>query len=182
MVGMPRSMLLVVLLVVAAAAWIFVGTPVLAPWPTASSRVPAARRPIVVPAVHLPQLAAPPAGGPAPPQEGRNPFMAGGAVRPEAPSGSRPARSVAPAAAPVAGPAASAPTATWPRLDLIGVAEAREGAGLMRTAVIAGPRGVHHARPGDLLEQVYRLERITASGVDIRLLPEDRVVHLALRP
>jgi hypothetical protein len=41
---------------------------------------------------------------------------------------------------------------------------------------------VHHARPGDLLEQVYRLERITASGVDIRLLPEDRVVHLALRP
>jgi hypothetical protein len=52
----------------------------------------------------------------------------------------------------------------------------------MRTAVIAGPRGVHHARPGDLLEQVYRLERITASGVDIRLLPEDRVVHLALRP
>ena len=70
----------------------------------------------------------------------------------------------------------------WPRLDLIGLAEAREGGGLVRTAIVSGPHGVHHARAGELLEQVYRVERIGGDGVDVRLLPEDRMLRLALRP
>ena len=70
----------------------------------------------------------------------------------------------------------------WPRLELIGLAEAREGAGLVRTAIVSGPRGVHHARPGELVEEVYRLERVGAEGADLRLLPEDRLVRLVLRP
>ena len=89
------------------------------------------------------------------------------------------------AAAPVVSGAvmAQAPTvATWPRLDLIGVAEARDGASTAYTAILSGPRGVHHARAGDTVEQVYRLERVTQDGADLRLLPEDRVVRLALRP
>ena len=52
----------------------------------------------------------------------------------------------------------------------------------MRTAIVSGPRGVMHARPGDVLERVYRLERISADGVELRLVPEDRVIRLSLPP
>jgi hypothetical protein len=84
-------------------------------------------------------------------------------------------------AVPVSAPAA--PTApVWPRVALIGVAEGREGAALVRTAIVSGPQGVHHARAGDVVEGVYRVERIAADSVDVRLVPEDRVVRLGLRP
>jgi hypothetical protein len=71
---------------------------------------------------------------------------------------------------------------TWPRVALIGVAEAGEGAHVVRTAVVSGPHGVHHVRPGDVFEQVYRVERVGASAVDLELLPERRSLRLALRP
>lgn len=74
------------------------------------------------------------------------------------------------------------PAASWPRLALIGVAEAREDGAIVRTAIVSGGRGVHHVRPGDVVEQVYRLERIDDNGVDLRLLPEDRVLRLVLQP
>jgi hypothetical protein len=83
-------------------------------------------------------------------------------------------------AAPLVSPGPAAPV--WPRLELIGVAEALDGGALVRTAIMSGPHGVHHARAGELLEQVYRVERIGGDGVDVRLLPEDRVLRLALRP
>lgn len=147
-----------------------------APLPAAPRRVPGSTARDTVPAVRLPQLSAAVPTRSRPPDGGRNPFEAAVAMRPVAPLGPR----SAPAAPVHTPPLPAAPS--WPRLDLIGVAEAQEGAAVVRTAVIAGPRGVQHARPGDLLEQVYRLERVTPAGVDLRLLPEDRLVHLALRP
>ncbi|BCS33839.1 hypothetical protein TBR22_A30670 [Luteitalea sp. TBR-22] len=173
---MSRSVLAAVLLAVAAAAWVWLVPPALAPWPPAAARVAEVPAPAVVPTVHLPRLAAEPPAGPRAPEQGRNPFLPA-AVPP------RPDRAPSLDTRPVAPPEAVMPSApAYPRLDLIGVAEAREGAGMVRIAVIAGPRGVHHARPGDLLEQVYRVERVTPTGADVRLLPEDRVVHLGLRP
>ena len=70
----------------------------------------------------------------------------------------------------------------WPRVELIGVAEARASSGLVRTAIVSGPHGVHHARPGDVIEQVYRVERIGGDVVELQLLPERRTLRLALRP
>ena len=176
MYRMSRAVLPLVLLAAAAVAGAWGVSSVLAPWPPAPARVPAVGRPAVVPSVRLQQLTSPPATGLVPPDNARNPFSGREAGRQEATAVS--ARAVPPVLAPVSAPP---PGPAWPRLDLIGVAEVREGAGLIRTAVIAGPRGVHHARPGDLVEQVWRLERVTPDGADVRLVPEDRVVHLGLR-
>lgn len=70
----------------------------------------------------------------------------------------------------------------WPRLELIGLAERQEDGRAVQTAILSGPAGVLHARSGDVLEQVYRVERIGPEGVDVRLLPEGRLLRLALRP
>lgn len=128
-----------------------------------------------VPIVRLDQLAAQSAQRPVP-RGSRNPFLAR-ALEPDSVSVSAGQRAV-PAAVDV--PVAQA-SPSWPRLELIGLAEAREAAGVVRTAIVSGPQGVLHARPGDLLADVYRVERIGADGVDVRLLPEDRIVRLALR-
>lgn len=129
-----------------------------------------------VPAVRLERLTAPDVR-PAP-EHGRNPFRSGTVV-------GAPGTSAVPAPAATAVPSPSsdvAPTTTWPRIDLIGVAEGREGGALVRTAIVAGPRGVQHARVGDVIEQVYRVDRIAAGGVEVRLLPEARTLRLVLRP
>lgn len=135
----------------------------------------AARPPGGVPAVRLADLAAE-AERPTP-AAGRNPFASGESV-----SQGRGAGAGNDAAAPASLVSPGPPAPAWPRLELIGVAEARDGTGIVRTAIVSGPHGVHHARAGDLLEQVYRVERIGGDGVDVRLMPEDRMLRLALRP
>jgi hypothetical protein len=110
------------------------------------------------------------------PGGGRNPFANGLPVAPAVDS-TIGRRALAPSAT-----SSVRPAPVWPHLDLIGVAEAREGGGLVRTAIVSGPHGVYHARAGELLEQVYRVERIGGDGVDLRLVPEDRMLRLALRP
>lgn len=128
-----------------------------------------------VPVVRLYQLAAESGRRPVP-RGARNPFQA----RPVEPDRvSLPSAHRATATADMVPVAPEPPS--WPRLELIGLAEARESAGLVRTAIVSGPQGVLHARPGDLLADVYRVERIAADGIDVRLLPEDRLVRLALR-
>jgi len=79
-------------------------------------------------------------------------------------------------------PAPSPATPVWPQLSLIGIAETRGAQGIVRTAIVAGAHGVLHARPGDLVARVYRLDRIDSDGVELRLLAEDRVLRLPLRP
>ncbi|WP_157899485.1 hypothetical protein [Luteitalea pratensis] len=130
-----------------------------------------------VPAVRLADLAVEAAQRPMP-DDGRNPFANGVSTSRGASAGAD--RGEAAAATPIVAP--GAPVPAWPRLELIGVAEARDGSGLVRTAIVSGPHGVHHARAGEVLEQVYRVERIGGDGVDVRLLPEDRMLRLALRP
>ena len=129
-----------------------------------------------VPSVRLADLAAEAASRPMP-GGGRNPFAIG---LPVATADDSHAGRRAPAA-PLA-TSSPRPAPVWPHLDLIGLAEARDGGGLVRTAIVSGPHGVYHARAGELVEQVYRVERIGGDGVDIRLLPEDRMLRLALRP
>lgn len=70
---------------------------------------------------------------------------------------------------------------TWPRLELIGVGHAADTGADTRVAVLAGERGVTHARVGDVVAQVYRVERVHADAVDLRLVPEDRAFTLRLR-
>ena len=109
----------------------------------------------------------------------RNPFHTGGMA-------AAPAASVvsSPAATARSGEAAPAPRATWPRVELIGIAAARDGDddAMARTAIVSGPHGVHHVRTGDVLEGVYRVEGVADAGLDLRLMPEGRVVRLVLRP
>ena len=141
--------------------------------PAAAVAVP---RPLAaVPEVHLSNLAAESGFRPRPAQ-GRNPFTNG--VATSRAGGTDIASRAAAASMTVPGP----PMPTWPRLDLIGVAEARTGGVLVRTAIVSGPHGVYHARAGELLEEVYRVERVDLDAVDVRLVPEDRLLRLALRP
>lgn len=70
---------------------------------------------------------------------------------------------------------------SWPRLELIGIAEQVAEGTSARVAILATARGVHHARAGDLVEQVYRVERVGADAIDVRLVPEDRLLRFALR-
>lgn len=86
------------------------------------------------------------------------------------------------AATTTAAPATPTAPPEWPRLALIGLAEAEDGGRLVRTAIVSGPTGVLHARAGDVVERVYRVERIAADGVDVRLVPENRVLRLVLAP
>jgi hypothetical protein len=172
-----KPLLAVGLLAVMVVAWSWAllapgDAPVAAPGPHAVR--PAL---VEVPDVRLGDLSAARASRPVP-TDMRNPFL-----DPLRPAPHAPVAGVA--EAPVAsGPAAPATPAVpaWPRLALIGLAETRHGGGVVRTAIVAGPRGVTHARPGDVLEGVYRLERIGAAGIDVRLVPEDRVIRLALPP
>jgi hypothetical protein len=149
------------------------------PVPPSLTRVTLPQRVVVeVPTVRLEQLAAR-QGAHEVGAGARNPFSSSseGSTAVAAAGTSRHADTVM-ATAPAAAPAAP----EWPRLTLIGLAEAREGDGVVRTAVISGPHGVVHARPGDLIERVYRVERIGGDGVDLQLVPEGRTVRLALRP
>lgn len=74
-----------------------------------------------------------------------------------------------------------APAPSWPRLELIGVGTANPADGAGRVAVLAGDRGVMHARAGELVAEVYRIERVSVDAVEVRLVPEDRVFTLRLR-
>lgn len=173
---MTKPVLAVALLVVLAGAWHVALRPVVAPLPPTGRAPAAAPVPAMtsVPTVRLAQLTA--AGSlHSPPGAWRSPF---GTVAPDSARGVAPGGVGAPAPAPVAGPTAP----EWPRLSLIGVAEAGEGRAVVRTAVVSGAQGVHHARPGDVIEQVYRVERIGADAVDLLLLPEGRALRLSLRP
>jgi hypothetical protein len=176
---MSKPVLAMGLLAVMAGAWYWALLTPLAPAARvreASARTAAAAQ--AVPAVGLDRLAT--RVVPAlPDAAGRDPFR-GVTASLSAPSSSAHATRVG-SGVPV--PAPSATTApVWPRVELIGVAEGREGAALVRTAIVSGPQGVHHVRAGDVVEGVYRVERIAADGVDVRLVPEDRVVRLSLRP
>ena len=176
---MSKRVLAVGLLATMVGAWYW------ALWPQAQlvvSRRPvspvASARPLPdVPAVRLADLAVVTARRPTPDGR-RNPFAHDAAVTAAGRAGS--GGEVVGTPAPVVSP--GPPVPAWPSLHLIGVAEVRDGNGLVRTAIVSGPHGVHHARAGELLEQVYRVERIGGDGVDVRLLPEDRVLRLALRP
>ena len=69
----------------------------------------------------------------------------------------------------------------WPRLELIGVGTATTAGAAGRVAVLAGDRGVMHARQGELVAEVYRIVRVSDDAVEVRLVPEDRVFTLRLR-
>lgn len=165
------------LLVAMAGAWYWALMPsVPAPPAPTGGRAASSRPASAVPAVGLDRLATHDVRPV--PEPGRNPFQSGAAPRGAAPVGDRPV-------AAAAGPSSSSGVVaapTWPRLDLIGVAEAREAGAVVRTAILAGPRGVQHARVGDLVEQVYRVDRIADRSVEVRLIPEQRTLRLALRP
>ncbi|HTV00373.1 MAG TPA: hypothetical protein VMF13_07560 [Luteitalea sp.] len=172
---MLKPVLAAALLVAAAGAWYWALLPVAAPR-AADVREPRVADTSDVPRVRLDRLTVPVAamaGG-----TGRDPFRHG-RVRLDEPS-RRASNSPSPATPTAAASLPSAPA--WPRLELIGVAEGRDGAAVVRTAILSGPRGVHHAKPGETVEQVYRLDRIAADGVELRLLPEDRPIRLVLRP
>jgi hypothetical protein len=176
---MSKPVLAVGLLAGMAGAWYWALLPPLtpaAPVRQAPARTAAAAE--AVPAVGLERLAT--RGVPAlPSAAGRDPFRGATASMAAPPTTAR--ASSLRSAVPVSAPAA--PTVpVWPRVELIGVAEGREGAALVRTAIVSGPQGVHHVRAGDVVEGVYRVERIAADSVDVRLVPEDRVVRLGLRP
>lgn len=173
---MTKPVLAGALLVVAAGAWHVALRPAVAPMPT-TARAPAAvaaQAATAVPTVRLEQLNAPVSLRPAP-AASRNPFASTVAG-----SAARAASGLTPGPAPLTMETPPAPA--WPRVTLIGVAETDEGRGLARTAIISGPHGVHHARPGDVIEQVYRVQRVGADAVDLLLLPEGRTLQLALRP
>ena len=169
---MLKPVLAGALLLAAAGAWYWALLPVSMP---RAAPVRESREAVTagVPRVHLDRLASQAAVAPV--SAGRDPFRNGRHAA-DVPARARPA------AVAVAPPAVSPPPSAWPRLELIGVAEGRDGAALVRTAILSGPRGVHHVRAGDTVEQVYRLDRIAADGVELRLLPEDRSIRLALRP
>lgn len=166
------------LLVVMAGAWYWALMPSVphAALDRSTVRVQATAPSSRVPAVRLGALAD---RGDARPSAGtrRNPFGVGSQVDTTTPQStdSRPRPNH------VAAAAEEPKAPQWPRLELIGLAEAREGGAVVRTAIISVPQGVLHASPGDVLAGVYRLERIGADGVDVRLLPEDRVLRVPLR-
>lgn len=169
---MARSALAICLLVVLGLAWYRVLAP---PAVRVGPLVPAARSARVelraaTTVVNLDRLRR--RHGPAPDEPGRDPFrMRTAAPRPVG------ATAVAPAAL------STAPQVpVWPRIELIGVAEAVHDDAVVRTAILAGAQGVHHVRVGELVEQVYRLERIGTDVVDLRLVPENRIVRRALKP
>ena len=171
---MSKPVLAVVLLATAGGAWYWALLPPV-PRPSPVARVAVRDAATPFPRVRLERLAE--ARQPPSAVALRDPFRAASAgIAPASAALSSVAGSVAAAAVDTSAVPA------WPRLELIGLAEAREGAGLVRTAIVSGPRGVHHARPGELVEEVYRLERVGAEGADLRLLPEDRLVRLVLRP
>ena len=176
---MSKPVLAVGLLAVMAGAWYWALLPLHVPAPPARAPTAVGNTAAgAVPAVRLERLATravPVLQG----DDARNPFGGGVVAMSGAPPASHRDR-VIPST--VASPPKDVPAPEWPRVELIGVAEGREGAALVRTAVVSGPQGVHHVRTGDLLEGVYRVERIATDGVDVRLLPEDRVVRLSLRP
>ncbi len=176
---MSKPVLAVGLLAAMTGAWYWALLPAVhAPSPGSGPRAATAPAAVEVPEVRLGDLAAQGASRPLP-SDARNPFQH--VLRPaSAPPASTAAHvDHAPAAG---GATVEAAAPSWPRLELIGLAEARQGGGVVRTAIVAGPRGVMHARPGDVLERVYRLERIGADGVEVRLVPEDRLIRLTLPP
>lgn len=106
---------------------------------------------------------------------GRDPF-AGGIGATALPQ----AAQVGPAGEPSGATAGAAPPPVWPRLELIGIA-ARAAGATTRVAVLAGERGVVHAGAGDVVWEVYRIDRVQDEAVDVTLLPERRAFTLRLR-
>lgn len=173
---MSKPLLAATLLIVMAGAWAW------ALWP----RVPAPAGPpraadAAVTATHVPmvQLARLGRGGPGIAADVEaDPFRHRPGVVPRGPGTAlRPGAD----AADVLPPSAPDPP-RWPRLELIGVAEGQERGQPVRTAILSGATGVLHARADDVVEQVYRVERIAPDGVEVRLIPEDRILRLELRP
>ena len=174
-----KPVLAVGLLAAMASAWYWALLPAVhPPTPGSGRRAPTVPAAVEVPDVRLRDLAAHGASMPLP-GGARNPFQDAHPPTPATVASTAGPAEHVPAAG---GASVGAPASSWPRLELIGLAEARQGGGVVRTAIVAGPRGVMHARPGDVLERVYRLERIGTDGVDVRLVPEDRVIRLALPP
>ena len=177
MCRVSKATLAMGLLAVMAGAWYWA----LRPWtPSTSQPLPVARLASsaagdVMPAVRLRRLSSHSASVPPSARDSRDPFKRG--IAHAAPEQPRRAERTVAAPAPT-----SAPTPAWPRVELIGIAETREATGLVRIAIVSGPAGVYHVRPGDLVEDVYRIERIATDGVDVRLLPEDRALRLMLQP
>ncbi len=171
---MSRALLASGLLVATAAAWYWALQPRAPQGRGVQARPHAATARQAVPAVGLDRLDGR-VQPPLPSDSARNPFRSA-SRRPGATEPSAPPREPAPPSVP------PTPAVTWPRLALIGIAEGKDGAAMARTAIISGPRGVHHVRVGDQLEDVYRVEGILETAVDLRLVPEDRVLRLALRP
>jgi hypothetical protein len=177
---MARSLLPIGLLATMVGAWYWALSPGAPTAPAAGAATRASRAgSATAPLVRLEHLATHEAARPVP-EQGRNPFGAI-AAGPTADRGREESPPPIPAL-PSALPAVDTAEPAWPQLALIGVAEGREADGVVRTAILSGPHGVQHARAGQIIEQVYRLERIAADGVDVRLLPEDRLLRLALRP
>ena len=176
---MWKAVLALALLAVMAAAWVRALSPVAAPPAAPTSSSARARRAAAeVPIVQLDRLTSATRGHD-PLAAARDPFRR--AVAPSPAGGRATALGRRLETAGTTGPSAAAAPGR-PAIDLIGVAESGEGPALVRTAIVAGPRGVHHLRVGEVLEQVYRLEGVTARGATLRLLAEDRVISLALRP
>lgn len=84
-----------------------------------------------------------------------------------------------PAAARQLSPAASVDA--WPRLELIGIGTRRVNDTTTRVAVLAADLGVLHAVAGDDVLDVYRVMRVEADAVEVRLIPEDSAFMLRLR-
>jgi hypothetical protein len=116
--------------------------------------------------------------GPSAPVDGggRDPFASGTARPTTVTSGPSEERSSGRAGEAPATEAAPA----WPRLELIGIG-ARTTGTATRVAVLAGERGVVHATAGDIVAEVYRVDRVSDDAVDVTRLPDSRAFTLRLR-
>lgn len=76
-------------------------------------------------------------------------------------------------------PSSDAPAT--PRISLIGMSAQATPAGVERVAVFAGERGVLHARVGDVVADVYRVQRIDEDIVVLVRLADEQTLTLRLR-
>lgn len=172
-----RGLLAAALLLTMGVAWWWaLSTTVFGPVPAGAG--PTAARPLAgaddTPQVRLDRLRR---VGPLPDDRGgRDPFggAAGWAGAGE-PSGADAAEGLDAVALPVA----TAPA--LPRLELIGVGALTEDGAERRVAIFAGDRGIAHGKAGDVVAQIYRVERVGADAVDLRLLSDGRLLTLRLR-
>jgi hypothetical protein len=110
---------------------------------------------------------------PPPRAPGRNPFRFGE-------SRLRPKASPSPRIAPVDTTPQAAPAPVEPRLELVGMAERREGDGIVRTAILAGFGDVHLVRVGDRVAGRFTVLSIGADAVELQDEVAQSVLRLAL--